>query len=113
MAEQELRDLEVQRNDIGLDDGGDLAFVTGMDNVKQSVALDIRDVTHFDVGGTLTSDTTFALRDEIKRSLQTDPQITTPITVELDSVDKNAGVVNFAITTRDNEEFTIDMVLPD
>lgn len=113
MAEQELRDLAIERNDIALNETGDLAMVDGMDSVRQSVALDVRDIAHFEIGATLTSDTVFELQASIEQSLRRDPQITTPITIEPESIDKQSGVINFHVTTRDNEEFTLDIVLPE
>lgn len=111
MAEQELRDLEVRRNDIALNETGDLAFVDGIDSVKQSAALDVRDAAHFNVGSVMTSDAVFQLQGEIERSLQRDPQLTNPVSVGIQSVDKQSGTVAFHVETRDNEEFTVDMAI--
>lgn len=110
--EQELRDLLIKRDDIILNQTNDLELVSGIDNVKQSVALDVRDVAHFAVGSSITSTTIYELTAAIERSLATDPQITPPTSVKLESINQDANILNYHVVTRDNEEFTLEMVLP-
>lgn len=111
--EQELTDLLIDRNDIRLNKTNDIALVDGIENVKQSVALDVRDITHFAIGSNINANTIYDVTAAIERSLAADPQITAPTTVELQSINKDANELQFDITTRDNEGFTLDLVLPE
>jgi hypothetical protein len=111
--EQELVDLTVARNDIRVNETHDLALISGIENVKQSVALDVRDVAHFHVGDQLTSNNVFDVRAQVERSLNADPQISAPTSVVVDAVDLESHTINFTVTTHDNEDFTLDIVLPE
>lgn len=113
MAEQELTDLRVAGEDIVVEDGGDLAMIDGFDNVLQSVALDARNVTYTGVGDQLTELNIYDMRSAIEDSLRNDPQITDPISVEPTQIDEETNEVTFEVTTKDNEEFTLDLVIPD
>lgn len=113
MPEQELTDLRIAGEDITLTEQGDLDLVNGFDNVVQSVALDVRDVTHFEIGNQLTELNIYNVKDAIKRSLHNDPQITTPITVEPTQINEQTNEVTFSVTTHDNENFSLDIVIQD
>lgn len=113
MAEQELTDLRVVGEDIILNDSGDLDVISGFDNVLQSVALDTRDVTHFHVGNQLTTDAVYEIQNAITNSLRNDPQVSDPISVEPSQLDTESNEIEFEVTTIDNENFTLDIVLPE
>lgn len=113
MPEQELTDLKINNEDITLTEQGDLDLISGFDDVLQSVALDVRDVTHFEVGNQLTELNIYDMMDAIKRSLRNDPQITEPISVEPTQINEETNEITFTVTTHDNENFSLDIVIPD
>lgn len=113
MPEQELTDLHVRGEDIFVNEVGDLDLIRGFDNVLQSVALDVRDIIHFEIGNQITIDNIYAIQDAINRSLLNDPQVTNPISVTPTQINEEANELTFTVTTHDNEEFTLDLVLPE
>lgn len=113
MSEQELFDLAVRGEDIYLDEGGDLATVRGFDNVIQSAALDVRDELQFTIGDTLTTDAIYNVQQTIHDALSRDPQLAEPVSVTLESVNTEGNELTFSVDCIDNEEFTLEMVLPE
>jgi hypothetical protein len=112
-GEHELFDLKVVGEDITLDDSGDLATVSGIDNVAQSAALDVRDELQYAVGDTLTTDAVYDVQQTIHDALAADPQLATPVSVTLESISTEGNELTFSVECLDNEDFTLDMVLPD
>lgn len=111
--EPELTSLAIRNEDIYLDGGGSFERVSGIDNVLQSVALDARDVLQFSIGDTITTGTIFELETQLKAAMMADPQVTDPISVAVSSIAPDNNEIGFSITTHDNEEFEVSMVLPD
>lgn len=111
--EPELTSLAVRNEDLYFDDGGSFERVSGIDNVMQSVALDVRDTLQSSIGDMLTTDVVFELEQQIHNAMIADPQVTDPISVAATRVNRDTNELTFTVTVRDNEEFTVDMVLPE
>lgn len=103
-----LIDLKVDKDrQVFVGDDGDLATVSGIDDVKQSLMLNAGDVLRPLVGEPLT-DTTFADAEaEVLERLQRDPQVTGPNRVEITRVNTTTGEVFVEVFTTYNESFEI------
>lgn len=112
-AEQELTSFAIRNEDLYFDDGGSFERVNGIDNVMQSVALDVRDTVQSSIGGMLTTDVVFELEQQIHNAMLADPQVSDPISVSATSVNRETNALTFTVTVRDNEEFTVDMTIPE
>lgn len=113
MPEQELTDLRIVGEDIILNEQGDVDLVSGFENVKQSVALDVRDVTNFQVGSFITETAIYEIQNSITQSLINDPQVSNPISVSPSLINTEENEIEFEVTLQDNNTFTLDLVLPE
>ena len=103
-----LTDLEVNEDrQVHLGQDNDLSTVTGIDTVKQSLALNAGDVLRPLIGEPI-QDSTFADAEaEITERLQEDPQVEGPDRVDITRVNTSTGTVFVEVFTSYNESFEI------
>lgn len=106
----EPEDLAVDSNfDVFVDDTGDLATVSGKDQLQQSVALDIADVTDIFVGESLTAANLGIIEERIKRSLNRDEQVGRIVSVTVDEYNRDTNTVIVDVVTADNRTFILEV----
>lgn len=104
-----LTDMAVNRQqDAYLDEGNDLAIVSGLENTKQSAALQVLDETDDLIGEVLNGNQLTKLRGRIRTELQADPELSTVHEVKLVSIDDNKNKVNIEVKAEPSDvELTI------
>lgn len=99
-----LTDMAVNRQqDIYPNEGGDWALVSGLDNTKQSAALQVLDEADDLVGEQLTSNQLTKLRGRIRTEVEGDSEIEAVHEVRIKSIDKQKNEVNVHVSATPND----------
>lgn len=107
-----LTDIKVNRQrDVETDDTNDLAVVSGIDNVQQSVGNNVSDITQALVGTKLTGARVGALEQGIEDALEDDPQVGTVGEVTVTEFNKQTNTVRASVTMEKNEDFKLEMII--
>lgn len=109
MAERP-RDIAINEDkEVYLDDVNDLAIVSGDDQLEQSIAIDVMDVTQRFAGRRVTAQSIGLLEQRILEALEEDPQVGTIRMVSVEEFDKRNDTVTVAVSLLEDEDFTIEV----
>jgi hypothetical protein len=95
--------------DIEIDETNDLGTVSGIQQLEQSVAIDVLDVTQNFVGSNLSGGRVGLLEQRVQESLENDEQLTEVVDVVLQSYNKDTGTIEMEIIVLENENFVIEL----
>lgn len=103
-------DLDLNSDkDIHIDAANDLATVSGIRQLTQSVAIDAMDEIQDFIGGRVTGKNVGLLEERLRQGLNDDPQLSEVRSVNLTEYDKQAGTITIEILTIENEDFTLEV----
>lgn len=109
MAERP-RDIAIDSGkDIFLNDANDLALVSGREQLQQSIAIDVLDVTRDFVGSSITAQSIGLLEQRILEALEDDPQVGVIRDVSIMEFDKRTNTVTVEVSLAENDDFTIEV----
>lgn len=104
-----LRGLAIDENgQVYVDDGKSLAETSGVEKVKQSVAISARKALRPLVGESVTGEQLERAAEAVRRELNRDEQLDDVLRVSIDTVDLQRGTVTITATTSYNEQFTLE-----
>ena len=95
--------------DIVIDTTNDLGTVSGIQQLEQSVAIDVLDVTRQFVGSRLTGGQIGLLEERVLRSLEDDEQVGEVLDVVVLQYDEAAQSVTMEIIVLEDENFEIEL----
>lgn len=95
--------------DIHLDGANDLALTSGIEQLQQSVAIDVFDELQNFIGGRLTGETLGLLEERVRQALDDDPQLSTVRSVDILEYNRGTQSVTISIEVIDDEDFTIEL----
>jgi hypothetical protein len=95
--------------DIVIDTTNDLGTVSGIQQLEQSVAIDVLDVTRQFVGSRLTGSQIGLLEERVLRSLEDDEQVGEVLDVVVLQYDEAAQSVTMEIIVLEDENFEIEL----
>lgn len=95
--------------DIHLDGANDLATVSGVDQLSQSVAIDVMDEIQDFIGGRVTGKNIGLLEERIRQGLNDDPQLSEVQAVNIEEYDRRDNSITMKIVTIENKDFTIEV----
>jgi hypothetical protein len=103
-------DIELsQDKDVFLDDGNDLALVSGQTQLQQSVAIDVFDELQDFVGGRLTGQRIGLLEERIRNGLNDDPQVGEVVQVNVTEYNRSTSTVDIEVQVADDEDFELTL----
>lgn len=103
-------DLELTTGfDIYIEGSNDLATISGDDQLEQSVALDVRNVTKALIGGRLTGQNIGLLEERVERSLAADEQLSSVQTVNVTRYSQETQTVTMEVIVIDDEDFELEV----
>lgn len=95
--------------DIYLDGANDIATIGGVEQLEQSVAVDVLDVTRDFIGSEITGPEIGLLEERVQRSLNRDEQLSRVQTVSVREHDLQTNTIRMDVTVIDDEDFTIEV----
>lgn len=95
--------------DIHLNGANDLATVSGVDQLSQSVAIDVMDEIQDFIGGRVTGKNIGLLEERIRQGLNDDPQLSEVQAVNIEEYDRRDNSITMEIVTIENKDFTIEV----
>lgn len=103
-------DLDLnQQKDIHLDGANDLATTSGVQQLEQSVGIDVMDELKDFVAGRLTGPNIGRLEERIRKGLDDDPQIASVRSVDLEVFDRQSNTVEITVHTVENKDFSLQV----
>ena len=93
--------------DIHLDGANDIALVSGVSQLEQSVAIDVMDEIQEFIGGRVTGKNVGLLEERLRQGLNDDPQLDRVVSVNVVEYDRRDDSLSVDIVTIKNEDFTI------
>lgn len=93
--------------DIHLDPTNDLATVSGTDQLRQSVAIDVMDELQDFVAGRLTGQNIGQLEEKIRQGLDADPQLGTIRNVTIDEYNRETATISISVSVVESEDFSL------
>lgn len=106
-------DLDLNsEKDVHLDDANDLALVSGVAQLRQSIAIDVMDELQDLVGSPVTPEEIGLLEESIREGLNEDPQLKEVVNVTVTEYDRGNNSITIEARTIDSDTFTIDEVSP-
>jgi hypothetical protein len=96
-----------QDKDIHLDDGNDLALVSGQQQLQQSVAIDVFDELQDFVAGRITGQEVGLLEERIRVGLNEDPQVGEIVRVNVTEYNQTSSTIDVEVQVADNEDFEL------
>lgn len=103
-------DLDLNEGkDIHLDGSNDLALTSGIEQLQQSVAIDVMDELRDFVAGRLTGPNIGLLEERIRAGLNDDPQVGDVRSVTLDTYDRRNSTVEISVFVVEDENFTLEV----
>lgn len=103
-------DLDLNQNrDIHLNGANDLALTSGVENLQQSVGIDVMDELSDFVAGRLTGENIGRLEERIRDGLDSDPQLSDVRNVTIDQFDRQTDTVEISVHVVENEDFTLEV----
>jgi len=95
--------------DTVIDTTNDLGTVSGIQQLEQSVAIDVLDVTRRFVGSSLTGEQVGLLEERVLRSLEDDEQVGEVLDVVVSQYDRETQTVTMEIIVLEDENFEIEL----
>lgn len=103
-------DLDLNEGkDVHLDGTNDLALTSGVEQLQQSVAIDVMDELRDFVTGRLTGRNIGQLEERIASGLNDDPQVDTVRSVSLDTFNRQNNTVEITVHVVENDDFTLEV----
>jgi hypothetical protein len=93
--------------DVYVDASNDIALVSGVAQLRQSVAIDVFDETSQLIGGKVTGQDFGRIESAIRESLNDDPQLAEVQQVSVEEFNKDTNEVTVTVLTTANNEFTL------
>lgn len=95
--------------DTHLDGANDLALTSGVEQLQQSVGIDVMDELRDIVGGRLTGQNIGKLEERISRALNEDPQLASVRSVTLETYNRDTSTVEITAHVVQNDDFTLEI----
>lgn len=95
--------------DIFLDGANDIATISGIDQLEQSVAVDVLDATREFIGGPVTGPSLGLLEERVEQSLRRDEQLSQVKTVNVVQYDEGNNSIEMDVFVIDDDDFTIEV----
>lgn len=103
-------DLAVDSNlDLFLDGANDLATISGLEQLQQSVALDVLDITRQFVGSEITGPEIGRLEARVERSLQQDEQLQNVQSVNVTEHNRKTDTIVMKVFVVNDDDFTLEV----
>lgn len=101
-------DLDLDSNrDTHLDETNDLAVTSGVEQLQQSVGIDVMDELEDFVAGRLTGENIGRLEERIRQGLDADPQLSDVRNVTIEQFNRQNNTVQIGVHVVENEDFTL------
>lgn len=101
-------DLDLNSDkDVHLDGANDLAVVSGIKQLTQSVAIDAMDAIQQFIGGPVTGPELGLLEERLRQALEEDPQLSGVRSVNITEYDRGSNAITVEIRTIENDNFEI------
>mgnify|MGYP000565407382 CR=1 FL=1 len=95
--------------DIAIDDANDLALVSGVDQLEQSVAIGVLDEIQTFLGSRVTGARIGRLEERIQTGLSEDPQVGTITNVSVETFDRQTNTISVDVSVLQNNDFTLEI----
>lgn len=103
-------DLDLNEyKDIHLDSTNDLTVTSGVEQLQQSVAIDVLDELQDLIAGRLSGTNIGQLERRIASGLNDDPQVGTVRNVSIDTFNRETGTIEITANVIENENFTLEI----
>jgi hypothetical protein len=107
-------DLDLNsEKDIHLDTTGDLTLTSGIEQLQQSVAIDVMDELDEFIGGRVTGKNIGLLEERLRQALNDDPQLSDVQNVNVEEYNRRTNTLTVTILTIENDEFTLPIPVGD
>lgn len=107
-----LTDLKLDGNrEVFVDDTGDIATVTGIDNVEQSAAIHSGQAIRPLLGQPITSETLVEAQANLQEALERDPQLDSVQRVVIENIDRDTNTVEARVFVGVNNDFSISVTV--
>lgn len=101
-----VTDLGLNENkDVYIDSSNDLGLVSGIDQLTQSVGIDVFDETSQLIGNKLTGQQIGRIESQITAALNDDPQLADVVDVTIESYNITNGTIDISVLTVADESF--------
>jgi len=95
--------------DIHLDTGNDLALVSGKQQLRQSIGIDVLDEISAFIGGRITGTNIGRLEERIRKGLDEDPQLAEVRNVTIEQFDRRDDTVEITAEVVGDDNFTLEV----
>jgi hypothetical protein len=95
--------------DIHLDSGNDLALTGGVQQLQQSVAIDVMDELDEFISGRLNGENIGLLEESLREALNDDPQLSEVRNVIIQEFNRESGIVSIDVHVVENEDFSLSV----
>jgi hypothetical protein len=103
-------DLDLNENkDIHLDASNDLELTSGIEQLQQSVAVDVLDEIQALLSGRVSGENIGLLEERIASGLNDDPQVGDVRSVTIESFNRQTDEVAIDVKLVRNEDFTLEV----
>lgn len=103
-------DIDLDGNkDVHLDSTNDLATTSGVEQLQQSVGIDVLDELQAFISGRLTGSNVGQLEERIRSGLDDDPQLESVRNVTITQFDRQTNTIDITVSTIKNEDFTLEV----
>jgi len=103
-------DLDInEEKDVHLDASNDLATTSGIEQLQQSVGIDVIDELRDFVAGRLTGENIGQLEEAIRRGLDEDPQLASVQNVKIDTFNRSTSTVKIDVTVVQDDNFSLEI----
>lgn len=103
-------DLDLNENkDVHLDASNDLELTSGVEQLQQSVAVDVLDEIQSLLAGRVTGENIGLLEERIESGLNDDPQVGAVRSVTIGSFNRQTDKVVIDVKLVKNEDFTLEL----
>jgi len=93
--------------DIVINDANDIGLVSGVQQLEQSVAIDVLDEIERFLGSAVTGTRVGKIEERIQTALQNDEQVGTVTNVSVEEFDRRDGSLNVSVSLLRDDDFTI------
>lgn len=93
--------------DTEVDGANDLATVSGLQQLEQSVAIDVLSITRQFIGTKITGEQIGLLEERVRQSLADDEQLGTILDVIVREYDETTNEITMEVVVLENEDFDI------
>lgn len=98
-----------EEKDIHLDAGNDLALVSGEEQLRQSIGIDVLDEISAFVGSRITGTNIGRLEERIRKGLNDDPQLAAVRNVTIEQFDRRDDTVEITAEVVGDDDFTLEI----